>query len=458
VLLFLCPTILFAQSNPAITHWMLNTSDVLGSHYIAGSSSVIPDTMHANVLSVQYSNDYAYIRCAGIPSYAIGPYQDGNPSQATNRNYLFQIPLSPQMQTGTPTSVGLGQIGVLVNGIPLFNCSDARYYSTNAQGWATTGTWERNAVYFENLGFDCAKGHPAPVFNGPPGQGTIIGGSYHHHQNPSAFDVANTPWSSVCDLYPADGLYVPNSSQHSPLLGFAFDGFPIYGGYGFQDPMDATSPVVLITPSYQIKSLTDRTSLTPGGAVLPTASQGPDIVSVPLGAFIQDYEYIDLSGMLDAHNGRFCVTPEYPNGTYAYFATIDVEGNSVYPYFVGPTYYGVAVTDNFPVPGSTASTGVSINETVQTYTPTSVMEEDVQVRVLTYPNPANEYLIVQLPQAPYCNVKVEVYDVQGKLVCNKWINAGSTMLIVDVQTWYAGTYNLVVSTELQRYTQQVIIQ
>ena len=27
--------------------------------------------------------------------------------------------------------------------------------------------------------------------------------------------------------------------------------------------------------------------------------------------------------ILDQNNGRFCVTPEYPNGTYAYFSTVD---------------------------------------------------------------------------------------------------------------------------------------
>ena len=44
----------------------------------------------------------------------------------------------------------------------------------------------------------------------------------------------------------------------------------------------------------------------------------------PKGAFIQDYEYnADLTGRhLDAYNGRFCHTPEYPTGTFAYFMSI----------------------------------------------------------------------------------------------------------------------------------------
>ena len=41
-------------------------------------------------------------------------------------------------------------------------------------------------------------------------------------------------------------------------------------------------------------------------------------------------------------NSRFCVTPEYPNGTYAYFVTIDDNLNPAYPYTPGPYYYGIA--------------------------------------------------------------------------------------------------------------------
>ena len=60
---------------------------------------------------------------------------------------------------------------------------------------------------------------------------------------------------------------------------------------------------------------------------------------------------------MDDHNCRFCVTPEYPNGTYAYFATVDANWNSAYPYIVGPTFCGVKA----------AVKGASIAESVTTY-------------------------------------------------------------------------------------------
>lgn len=63
------------------------------------------------------------------------------------------------------------------------------------------------------------------------------------------------------------------------------------------------------------------------------------------GAFIEDYEYIQGSGSLDQYNGRYCVTPEFPNGTYAYFITETLSGSPVYPYILGPEYYGDTTLD-----------------------------------------------------------------------------------------------------------------
>ena len=63
----------------------------------------------------------------------------------------------------------------------------------------------------------------------------------------------------------------------------------------------------------------------------------------PMGTFIDDYEYVEGLGTLDRYNGRCCVTPEYPNGVYAYFCTIKgVAGEPVFPYFIGPNFYGEA--------------------------------------------------------------------------------------------------------------------
>lgn len=61
------------------------------------------------------------------------------------------------------------------------------------------------------------------------------------------------------------------------------------------------------------------------------------------GTFVQDYIYDEEEGDLDQHNGRYCVTPEYPNGTYAYFLSTDSSNNPTYPYVCGPKFYGTPV-------------------------------------------------------------------------------------------------------------------
>ena len=54
---------------------------------------------------------------------------------------------------------------------------------------------------------------------------------------------------------------------------------------------------------------------------------------------MEDYEYIEGTGDLDSHNGRFAITPEYQDGTYAYFLTVDETNvdNTKFPYIMGLT-------------------------------------------------------------------------------------------------------------------------
>ncbi|MBU3740778.1 MAG: YHYH protein [Candidatus Kapabacteria bacterium] len=360
-LLLTCITMHAQPTHPAITSWMLNTTGITGRHYVRGNPTPIVDTAKANCQLVQYSDNNAYVRCNGIPAYVIGPYLDGNPSTAVGRNYLFRIPLKPQVNSGVKTVVGLGHVAVLINGVPIYNYADARSYNN-------ANIWHQNAIVFERAGFDCAKGHPAPIQTGPPGPGGGTQGQYHHHQDPSAFNIAKVKMSDVCDMYLADGLYVPDSTKHGPLIGFSFDGYPIYGAYGWVE-VGGQRVVKRITPGYRLRSITDRTTLA-DGTKLTAAQYGPSIAQAALGSYAEDYEFVEGLGDLDVHNGRFCVTPEYPDGTYAYFATIDADGNSVYPYVIGPTYYGVVATDNFAVPGpGSTSTNVKITEQVTTYVP-----------------------------------------------------------------------------------------
>lgn len=453
VFLFAFTALSFSSyAQPELSTWIQNTTGVLGSHYNSGNFTPIADTAHANVQLVQYSTNNVYVHASGVPSYTIGPYLDGNPSNASNRAYVFRIPRNPMAETGTLTEPGLGQIGVWKNGVPMYNYADAQSYNN-------LGIWNRNAVVFELTGFDCNRGHSAPVFQGgPPPGGTLVGGSYHHHQSPSTFDQASVAISNVCNSYPSSGLYVPNASQHSPLLGYAFDGYPVYGAYAYADT-NGTGGIVRMTSSYQYRNITVRTTL-PDGTVLNSSDYGPPVnSSYPLGSFKEDFEYVAGSGNLDEHNGRFAVTPEYPGGTYAYYATIDSVGNSAFPYIIGLTYYGVVATDNFPPsPPSTASTNVTISEPVTDYTASGLSDaENTAVSALSvYPNPATEQVWLQLPQVISQDLSLQLYTSNGALVRDQKWAAGSISFQMNINDLDNGIYILRVMGGTPRTVRVVI--
>ena len=417
---------------PEVTSWLLNTTGATASHYTNGNNVAIQDPDSANVQTIYYSTNWVYVRTKGLPAYPTGPFMDGNPSLATNQNATFKISRLPVQNTGTPTNTSGGNIGIFINGVALFDYRDGVAWnpSTNSLcggpgnppcpgGMGATMDWNRDAIVAERLGFDCSKGHPAM-------------GNYHHHQNPSAFKFDLSVISTICNTYDADGLYAIDSTQHSPLIGFAYDGFPIYGAYAYQGA-NGTGPIVRMKSGYQLRNITVRNT-SPTGA---TVTSGPNVsAQYPLGYFREDYEYIapqaGQTDVLDVHNGRFCITPEYPNGTYAYFCTVDANWNSAYPYVVGPTFYGTR----------TASKVTSITEPVTQYVPTSTalntpaLENDI----LLFPNPGHDYVAVQLKGLVRETTRIELYDLSGKLLRHSEVLPGSTVTFLDVRTLYPGNY------------------
>ena len=421
--------------SPAITCWLQNTV-TLGSYYTSGNTNTITNNILVNCQKVEYSSSYVYVSTKGIPAYPTGPFLDGNPSQASNQNAIFKIPLTPTPNTtGTLTSTTGGDIGVFINGVALFDYRDG--VSWNNAGSKLCGgpiqppcmgdgVWNRDAIPAEKSGFDCSKGHPAM-------------GNYHHHQNPSAFKLDATVISTVCSLYDANGLYVMNASQHSPLLGYAYDGYPIYGAFAYKNT-DGTGGITRMKSGYQLRSITTRTVYASGATVTPGPAVG---TTYPLGYFREDYQYIAQPGQpdyLDDHNGRFCVTPEYPNGTYAYFCTVDVNLNSAYPYVVGPYFYGVY--GNREVTSVTETTTV-YSQAVTGISPSEFKNLDINI----FPNPAQEMLVIQVGDIVRTSLTLDLLDMNGKRIARTYINKGSTIASFDVQTVYEGIYTVKISSE-----------
>jgi hypothetical protein len=379
-----------AQLSPEITSWIINTTNATGYNSIP-----------SDVQTVQYSATQVYVSCTCIPSYAIGPWPS-NPNTPSNQNFVYKITRQPVQNTGNPVVTGLGHIGVWSNGVSVFNAKDGMSYNN-------AGVWNRNALYYEGVSFDSCLGHPAP------------NGEYHNHVNPH------------CLYDDADSLV------HSPIIGYAFDGFPIYGAYGYTN-VNGTGPIKRMRSSYVLSSSTTRTN-------------GPAVNSTyPAGCFCEDYVYQAGSGDLDDHNGRFCITPDYPSGIYCYFVTIDDTLYPAYPFVIGPTYYGTVQT------GNTGPNGghVTITESTTVYSPTGTSEISSPIKFRFMPNPVQDYAFIYMDPNSLNNITGKLYDTNGQLLQTIENMQPSIAYTLDMTAYAEGMYLLIMESGDSKVTQRVM--
>lgn len=213
----------------------------------------------------------------GIPEHLVGPFPNrGNPHTIEPQGYEIVLPANPQPAAEIQT-LPMGPFGIALNGV-FFDPGAAEFWQGNREsGWQYEALG--GAV---PLGLDENLAHVQPS------------GAYHYHGIPTL-------------LLKQFGA---GPGKHSPQIGWAADGFPIYAKWGFSDPKNPNSPVVELTSNWRLKS-----------GERPKMADGPG--GKHDGAFVQDYEFVtnDAAGALDSCNGRHCVTPEFPEGTYAYFLT-----------------------------------------------------------------------------------------------------------------------------------------
>ena len=123
-----------------------------------------------------------------------------------------------------------------------------------------------------------------------------------------------------------------NNTNHSSIIGWSYDGYPIYGPYGYKNKNGGE--VTQIKSGYKLELKENR----------------PPTSIFPAEFFIEDFTWTESEdeSFLDKNNGRFCVTPDYPNGTYAYFATFETSNSSdglfknfkkpAFPYLIGNSF------------------------------------------------------------------------------------------------------------------------
>ncbi|MDB4669844.1 YHYH protein, partial [bacterium] len=299
---------------------------------------------YAGIHEISSSANWVYLRSTGLASHTMGPWYLNEaktnlfPNYPANTGVIYRIPRTPTVPANK-SGTTLGAAGFYVNGVAMFDNRDAFSYS-NSNGTDSSprngingdDVWNRDAYVNESVTFDAGNAHQA-------------GRQYHYHANPPG--LRHSLGDSV-DYDPSTNTYSENfNGSHSPILAWAADGFPIYGPYGYDDPNNPGSAVRRMIPGYAKRSITNRTTLPQWAAdfqnksaSLPANEYGPPVnATYIIGHYIEDYEFLG-TGDLDLYNGRTCITPEFPTGTYAYFVTIEADGTPSFPYAIGREYYG----------------------------------------------------------------------------------------------------------------------
>ena len=378
-LLSLAASITVAHADPQLTSWFTAKSGQYARVYqstaneTAGTTSTTwsrgtgtqTNPAYADVNEINSSVNWVYIRTTGLASHAMGPwYLDAAkttnfPNFPSNTASVYRVPRGPTIPA-TKTSTGLGATGRMVNGVSMFDSRDAFSYvnasatdATPVNGLTGDGIWNRDGYHNEGVTFDPALAHQA-------------GSNYHYHAQPIGLRYQlgdHVDYNAATNRYTESAAAV---TQHSPILAWAADGLPVYGPYGYGDPTSAASGVRRMISGFTLRDGTNGTTAIAIRQVLPlwaqriqsrptlTAAQYGPAVSATylLGHYIEDFDYRGDLGQLQTtgstvrdfdlneQNVRFCVTPEFPAGTWAYFTPINADGTPQYPYTTGRQYYG----------------------------------------------------------------------------------------------------------------------
>ncbi len=382
------------RSQAIITSWKMNNNGQKASYWAnngGGSYTFTVATDSADALKLCYNADTVWLYSRDM-SDSMGKWS--NPGNPSGQPTVHRFPRNPQAASGTHVlSPKVGEIGMLINGIHIYGLGDAYSWNgtANVQGPGGAGIWNREVGKGEGVSLDNTLGaHPQQQ------------GVYHTHVAPYKL------WNRL------------PVTQHSPIVGWAFDGYPIYGPYGYSSALNQGSGVTRMKSGYSLRNITTRTSYpaVPGGGAATTQTGPPVNSTYPIGTYCEDWEWLASNGDLDEYNGRMCVTPEFPGGTYAYFVTIDAAGIPVFPYYIGIYYKGIVDAKNFPqgpngnglsIPSYLSScryasggAGVGVNG----------VSNDKALRI--YPNPTMGQVVIAGNGHSFC--RVTVVNMSGQIV------------------------------------------
>ncbi|MDA0715596.1 MAG: YHYH protein [archaeon] len=259
-------------------------------------------------VSLTMNETHITITANGIPDHdfestlACSQANDCTASQ----NYEWVIPRHPTNDTNgghdatnCPEAEGvyecapaLGEVAIALNGVPFYGPED---------GPGGDAVASHHGMYVEDRQ-DIELG----VCHAHAG----MGGTYHYHADANCLHWHAEEGGTMYDYDMSTPDVVAqntNNSSHSAVIGVGFDGYPVYGFWGYDESMN----IVEMKSSYKLKDG-------------QTGYNG-----------IDDYEYVQGLGHLDVCNGHFGPTPEFPDGIYHYHSTmVNGAGEMGFPYFL----------------------------------------------------------------------------------------------------------------------------
>jgi len=346
-----------------------------------------------------------------IPSHDYGPFAGNNNIQG--QDFEYTVCVHPELTTTiTPLTEDVnsqtcgGGIIFGVSNLGVNYSPFARLYFTNPNTAEENLNWHVEADFL--LTMDSNGGHVNAVSR------------YHYHNIPKDY------FSTILSI---DG------SSHSPLLGYAADGFPIYYKYLYTDKTDPNGGISAYQSSHQLKS-----GSRPGDGV--TAPNG-----TYNGNYVEDYEYVAALSELDECGGRFGKTPEFPEGTYYYVLTDN------WP-FIPRCLKGKNVDNSFKIgpncPSSTASqdcstTTLSLNDFTK-----------LEVEMNVYPNPTSDFFRIKFPdnfdQTNLTGIKI--YNTNGTIV----YTANQYKGMIRIDKLNAGVYFIQLNFNQDQVTKKLLIK
>ncbi len=255
-------------TNAILTSRSANCGDYLES-YQSSVLDVNNSTVFNGELTISLSGDYCVFQTNNIPNHDFNDGTRAFPNNVSAQNNSFQIIAAPSDEASTTALSLVTDNAILLNGVKVdllaaacFGVGDGKIGCNDINQ-----AWRYDPMFAAN-GFlvDSHNAHS---------QGN---GSYHYHGKPNA-------------------LYLDDDSAVSPLVGFAADGYPIFGPY-----FDDNGTIRKAVSSFQVIS-----GSRPSGTDSPGGNYD--------GTYRDDYQYIEDYGDLDECNGMTL------DGVYGYFIT-----------------------------------------------------------------------------------------------------------------------------------------